>query len=118
MTQEQIIAKIAAHGESLKSAHKRIDKVDKLTEAVHELARSNTAIATEVKVLACKFDKTIERIEQGQRSQDKRIGALEKEPGDKWKKLISQIITILIAMGVGWLLSQILGISGYYNLYL
>ena len=70
---------ITALQESAKSAHKRIDKTDKLTEAVHELARSNAAIASEVRSLAEKFDKAIERIEQGQRSQGERLGLLERE---------------------------------------
>ena len=125
---------ITALQESVKSAHKRIDKMDKLTEAVHELTRSNTAIATEVRTLVEKFDKTTDRIEKGQKSQGERVGAIERvleqvkqnekeiadmsekldavrmEPGERWKYLVMALI--------GGILAAILGaVSGifFYN---
>ena len=125
---------ITALQESVKSAHKRIDKMDKLTEAVHKLARSNAAIATEVKSLAGKFDKTTERIEAGQKAQGERLGAIERdlqqvkqnekeiadmadkldavrmEPGEKWKSLVMHIVGYII---VGILAA----LAGNYFLY-
>lgn len=116
---------ITALQESAKTAHKRIDKMDKLTEAVHELARSNTVIATEVKALATKFDKTTERIERGQKSQGERLGIIERniarvrknekeiaeiydkldvlrmEPGERWKYLVFALIGGVVAAGLG-----------------
>jgi len=117
---------ISALQESTKSAHHRIDRMDKLTEAVHTLAQSNTAIATEVKMLATKFDKTIERIEAGQKSQGERLGIIERditqiqrnekeigdlsdkldavrtEPGEKWKYLIFALIGGIAAGALGF----------------
>jgi len=119
---------ISALQESGKSAHLRIDKMDKLTGAVHTLAQSNTAIATEVKMLASKFDKAIERIESGQKSQGERLGVIERDitqiqrnekeigdladkldeirmaPGEKWKYLVYALI--------GGIVAGILGILG------
>ena len=116
---------ISALKESGKSAHHRIDRMDKLTEAVHSLAQSNTAIATEVKMLATKFDKTIERIEAGQKSQSARLGTIERDitqiqrnekeitdlsdkldgvrmaPGEKWKYLVYALIGGIVAGGLG-----------------
>ena len=131
MNDEKISATLFEHArqitalqESAKSAHKRIDKMDKLTEAVHELARSNTAIATEVKALAEKFDKTTERIEKGQKAQGERLGLIERdiqqvkqnekeiadmadkldtlrmEPGEKWKSVVSEICKLLAVAAV------------------
>ena len=118
---------ITALQESTKSAHKRIDKTDRLTEAVHELARSNAAIASEVKSLAEKFDKAIERIEKGQQLQGERLGVVEREfqqirqnekeiadmstkldalrmePGDKWKYMVLAIICGMVTAVLGGL---------------
>jgi DNA repair exonuclease SbcCD ATPase subunit len=112
---------ISALQESVKSAHHRIDRMDQLTEAVHTLAQSNTAIATEVKMLTSKFDKTIERMEKGQKCQGERLGTIERditqirrnekeigelsakfdavrmEPAEKWKYLIFAIIGGIVA---------------------
>ena len=116
---------ISALQESGKSAHKRIGEMSQLTTAVHELAKSNAAVAMEVKSLATKLDKTIERIERGQQTQGERIGRMEAsiqqiernereissladkldivrmEPGEKWKTLITHL--------VGYLMVGILG---------
>ena len=127
---------IAAVQESTKSAHHRIGEVNKLTESVHELAKSNTAIATEVKQLAVKFDKSVERIEAGQKSQGERIGGIERAiqqvernekdiaknaediesikqiPADRWKAVVEKAITLLVAALLGGLLAQVFGVVG------
>jgi len=71
--------KIEALKGSMKTAFNRLDKTDKLTEAVHTLAQSNTSLATEVKMMASKFDKAIDRIEAGQQRQGERLGNIEKD---------------------------------------
>jgi len=114
---------IAALQESAKSAHRRIDRTDKLTDAVYSLAQSNAAIAKEVKMLASKFDRAVERIETGQKSQGERIGAIERDitqiqrnekeisdmsgkldemrmaPGEKWKYTVFALIGGIITGG-------------------
>ncbi len=52
------------------------------------------------------MDNSIERIEAGLRGQGERIGALEKEPAQKWKSLVSQIIGLIVAALAGGLLSN------------
>jgi len=124
---------IAAVSESVKSAHHRIGEMKELTKSVHELAQSNTAIATEVKLLAQKFDKSIERIESGQKSQGERIGNIERSlqqiernekdiaknaediegikqiPAQRWKMVVEKVITLIVAAAMGGLLAQFLG---------
>jgi len=88
---------IAALWENSKSAHKRIDRMDKLTEGVHELAKSNTAIATEVKLLAQKFDKVTERIEKDIAKNTEDLEKLKLEPGQKWKLTTEKALTLAVA---------------------
>lgn len=104
MTQEQLTNKviqnsndISALRENVKSAHKRIDENDRITEGIHKLASNVESLALQVKLLTERFDSSLERLEQGQRNQGERIGALEKEPGAKWKDVTKQIITLVVA---------------------
>jgi len=118
---------IAALWEKTKSAHRRINHVDQLTASVHELAKSNTVIAAEVKLLAEKFEKSIDNIQQAQKRQGERIGALEPTarsvaqcertladlsvkldtlrmaPAENWKTLLRQVLAALAALALGLL---------------
>ena len=126
----KLTQEIAAMRESMKSAHKRIDDNDRITEGIHEIAASVKSLALQVKLLTERVDKNIEKLETGQKSQGERLGALErtnaklsdieetveeqekridaieKEPATKWKTLVSQVIAIIVAAIVGYVLSK------------
>jgi ABC-type transporter Mla subunit MlaD len=120
---------LAALAESVKSAHQRIDENNQITSGIHDLAKNVGNLATQVKMLTEHFERSISRIENGQRDQGERIGqaerlmeltaalagrlestlteaskrleAIEKEPGAKWKTLTAQIISLVVAAIVG-----------------
>lgn len=98
---------VATLRESTKSAHKRIDENDRMTEGIHKLAANVEALALQVKMLTEKMEKSIERVEAGQRSQGERIGKLEQEPANKWKDIVKQVITLVVAASFGGLLSML-----------
>jgi chromosome segregation ATPase len=124
---------IAAVWESSKSAHKRLNENDRITAGIHELAKSVATIATEIKGLTAKLDESVERIENGQRAQgerlgrvehaiaafeqnakdiedhEKRLNSIEKEPGQKWKDLVKQVIALIVAAAVGGFFAQFFG---------
>ena len=100
-------SEIAALKESAKSAHKRIDENDQITAGIHKLAANVETLALQVKLLTDKMDTSIERIESGLKSQGERIGALEKEPATKWKALVAQITSLIIAAIVGGVIAFI-----------
>jgi hypothetical protein len=98
LTAEQVTEKVIEHTgeisalwESAKSAHKRIDENDRITEGIHKLTTNVETLALQVKHLAEKVEQTVNRLELGLKSQGERIGALEKEPGRKWKVLWERI---------------------------
>lgn len=97
---------ISALWESSKSAHKRIDENDRVTEGIYKLASSVESLTMQVKQLAEKMDSSLEKIENRQRDQGERIGALEKEPGQNWKRVTAQISTIIIAAIIGMVLGK------------
>ena len=94
MNQEQIIPTLAAQGESLKAAHKRIDKIEDVGQQIHRLAANTEAIAAQMKEQNQRMEKVIQSL-------DTRIAALEKEPAQKWKDLTKQIIALIISAVMG-----------------
>ena len=131
---------IAALWESSKSAHKRIDENNGIAKGVHKLAANVEMLALQVKLLTERMDSTVERMEKTLELQGKRINAveqagqaserhqqsisllvrkveaLEKEPGTKWKAFVSQVLAILAAVVAGIILTRLFGIS-YYGPY-
>jgi hypothetical protein len=99
---------IAALRESLKSAHKRIDENDRMTEGIHKLAANVEALALQVKMLTGKMDESINRIEAGLKSQGERIGAIENEPAHKWKTLVAQVTGLVVAAVIGVIIAKFL----------
>jgi uncharacterized membrane protein YjjP (DUF1212 family) len=123
---------IARLWESAKSAHKRIDENDQITAGIHELAKNVATMATEIKLLTDRMDKSIERIEQGQKTQGERIGniervllaidrdektleqhetrldAIEKEPATAWKNLKWVIVVAIATAIVGFFMGKFL----------
>ncbi len=108
MTPEQITERMlalseemAAVRESTKSAHRRIDENDRITAGIHEIAASVQSLALQVKLLTDKMDESVEGLKGSIKSQGERIGLLEKEPAQKWKGLVKQVVEILVAAVVG-----------------
>ena len=103
MNQEQMSTKIIEHTtdiatlkEQYIAVRNRLDGVATLTSSVHELAQSNVALASEIKMLATNFDRTISRIEQSQISQGERLGELEKKGSKKLESIVGAIVTVII----------------------
>lgn len=99
------IAEIKA---SVASAHRRIDENEQLTEGIHKLAENVATMSVEIKMLTEKFDKSIERIENGLKEQADRITIIEKEPSKKWDKFVWLIIAAVVSIGVSFLAGKIL----------
>jgi chromosome segregation ATPase len=82
---------------SIKSAHHRIDSLEKLAESVNKMAISTNRIATETKALREDYAKAEER-----------IGELEKKPIKRYETAITALITALCGGLGGYLLALIL----------
>ena len=99
-----MIAELAALKESTKSAHKRLDKNDRIIEEIHKLTASVETLALQVKLLTEKMDVNIARLEAGQKRTGERLSALEKEPATKWKAVTAQVTALIIAAIMGGIL--------------
>lgn len=91
--------KLAEVDARAKSNTKRLDKVEALTEVVHELA-------TTMKLMAEKQERTAKTVER----LDKKLSAIEQEPAKRWKAVVEKVIMTVVAALVGFALAK-LGIS-------
>ena len=89
--------RISAVEQSARSAHKRLDELISLNNSVNNLAISAATMAEQLKTLTENSEKM-----------DEKLSALELKPAKRWEVVVSQIIQLLIAGAVGYLLSQLL----------
>ena len=82
-----------------KSNTKRLDRLEELTETVHELA-------TTMKLLADKQERTAETVER----LDTKLSAIEQEPAKRWKAVVEKILMTVVAALVGFVMAK-LGIT-------
>ena len=82
---------------SIKSAHHRIDNLERLADSVNNIAISTSKIADETKKLREDYVKADERIED-----------LEKKPIKRYETFVTAFLTALCSGVAGYLLSLIL----------
>ena len=82
---------------SIKSAHHRIDSLEKLADSVNNLALSTSQIATETKALREDYAKADERIED-----------LEKKPAKRYEAALTAFLTAICSGVGGYLLAMLL----------
>lgn len=71
--------------ESVKSAHKRIDGIDTLTQSVYELASSIKAMQRDITDISG------------------RIKTIEEKPAKRWDLIVSAVITTAVGVLIGCL---------------
>ncbi len=86
MTQEEIAVTLAKHENRIRVAEDRIEDLEDQEKANQKLAMSVQKLALSVEQM-CK-----ELTLQGER-----LRALEAEPGDRWRDVTKQIITLIVA---------------------
>lgn len=107
MTEEQhaeIAAQLASNETEHKSFRRRLDEHDeslkKYGEILVIMERQSNAIE--------RMSKALERVEKTVESVDGRVAILEKEPGEKWKKvtweIVKYVVLALVGLAVGWIL--------------
>ena len=96
MEPEVIAAKFAEIEAREKSNTKRLDKLEGVVENIRDLTAS-------VQLLASKQDDMVKVMEK----LDSRMGAVEAEPGKKWKMIVEKALTVLVAAVVGFALARV-----------
>ncbi len=105
--------KIAALEQMYSSMGKRIDENGHVTTGIHKLAANVESLTGELKRLGEKLETGLKEqgkrigeaesklvslaaIEKSVRENDTRLDALEREPGQKWRTLTAQIVSIVV----------------------
>ena len=89
--------RLSAVEESAKSAHKRLDELISLNDSVKNLAISTAKMAEQMKTLT-----------ENSAKLDQKISDLELKPARRWNTVVGQVIQLLLAGAIGFLLSQLL----------
>ena len=94
---KDIWERLTAGESSIKSAHHRIDNLEKMANSMHEMSISVNQTVAEIKALREDFKKVDERIEK-----------LEEKPIKRYETVITAILTAVCGGVVGYLLSFVL----------
>lgn len=101
---EQVLQEIAANNQEHASFRRRLNDVEKQnekqTEFVIALQKQGNAIENMAKSMSS-MEKTISSVGD-------RVGRLEKEPADKWKKISFEIVKYIVLAAVGVAVGYIL----------
>ena len=111
MTQEQLSGHIMAHSkdiaalwENSRATRERLERIEGQTQHVHRLATTIEGLTVQIEHQNRQVDKMLDSL----KIQGMRIGKLEGEPASKWKALISQVVTLVVAALIGGALSNLL----------
>ena len=94
---KEIWERLTAGEASGKSAHHRIDNLEKMAVSMHEMSISVNQTVGEIKALREDFKKVDERIEK-----------LEEKPVKRYETVVTTILTAVCSGLVGYLLSFLL----------
>ena len=96
----QLAANEAEHHEFKRRLDNHADALKKQSEILVLLERQSNAIE--------RMGRAIDRLEGTVESVASRVGNIEKEPADKWKKttweVLKYVILALVGLAVGWVL--------------
>lgn len=92
--------KMAHIEESVKSAHRRIDELKRLTESVYELA-------TSIKTMQINIETTQDAVT----NVSNRLKVFEDKPGKRWDLIVTNGITAIVCGLIGYILFK-LGLGG------
>ncbi|MEA5085114.1 MAG: hypothetical protein VB018_13350 [Lachnospiraceae bacterium] len=101
MTQEEMEKDIttlkvghAKMDESLKSNHKRLDKIEDIVENINALTTSVHELALETKALRGDVNNVSNRVKE-----------LETKPGKRWDGVVDKIIITVVGVVVGYIMA-------------
>lgn len=103
MAPEEVIARITEIDHRSKSNTRRVEKLEKQTEAIQSLATSVELLVKE----QSHQTEAMTRIEQNVEKLDGKVEALEKKPGKRWESIADKILWAIIAAALGFILARI-----------
>lgn len=87
--EKELWERLTAVEQSTKSAHHRIDTLDKLTESVHVIATETKAMREDVNDITSRVDE------------------IEKRPTKRYETVVGAIITVLVGAVIGYVVKML-----------
>ena len=101
---EKYLQMIIENEQSTKSAHHRIDTLEKMLGEIRADVRSTNQIAISVEKLATEM----KAMREDEQKMDNRLKQLEEKPAKNWDKVISTTIGTIVGAVIGAFISLIL----------
>ena len=92
----------AEHEEFLRRMEEENNRQNKRIDTLEGNVRQIGTLATSVEKLAVNMESMLKE----QEKQGKRLETLEKRDGEKWRKIVETVITVIISGVVGFLLAH------------
>ena len=96
MNTEEMIEKIVEVEQRSKSNTKRIDSLEKNTEAL-------TDLVIVVKEMNVKQDYTIKKVDKI----DSRVSKIEEQPAKRWNRIVEKALTVIVGAILGFVISKL-----------
>ncbi|MBQ8195299.1 MAG: hypothetical protein IJZ47_08010 [Oscillospiraceae bacterium] len=104
---------------NLKHNNERLERVEKNTEAIYQLATSVEVVANEMKNTTKRLDsmdKKIGEVTNGQKELSKKVDEVSlapiREDAAKWKKVVGAVLGALGSAVIGYLIATIIPVLG------
>lgn len=94
--------KLATLDQRCQSNTKRLDKMEKMQESLHDMATSVKILAEEQKHTR----EAVEKVSEGQAKMESRINEIEGKPGKRWDGAVDKLIWLIVGAAAAALLAQ------------
>lgn len=95
MEDVEIIGRLSSVEQRSKSNAHRLEALEKQTEAVNTLATSVAVMAEKIESTGEKVDSLCEDVKE-----------IKQKPGERWEKVVGQVISLLVAAVFGYVLAR------------
>lgn len=95
ITRHEYMERIGRSDDKMHNLDRRLSKVEELSDKLTDMAITMKGMLT-----------TLENMQKEQSEQGERLRKIEEEPADKWNKVVSTVITVLVTAALTWLISK------------
>lgn len=95
VTRHEYMERIGRSDDKMHSLDRRLSKVEELSDKLSDMAVTMQGMLV-----------TLQTMQKEQAEQGERLRKIEEEPADKWNKVVSTVITVLVTAALTWLISK------------
>ena len=95
VTRHEYMERIGRSDDKMHNLDRRLSKVEELSDKLSDMAATMQGMLV-----------TLQTMQKEQAEQGERLRKIEEEPADKWNKVVSTVITVLVTAARTWLISK------------